>query len=408
MKRGLYPYQKIGADFLASRRRAALYDEMGLGKTIQAIAACYILKLTKVLVICPASLKANWENEFAKWYPLTTGKTIVSFNFIQKEKQAKWLGNDTGKSTKLWDAVIVDESDRLGNWKSSQTQNFIKFVAPKCKRIWLLSGTPAVKSAANFFPQLSALLPGEIGKYSDFLNHHCYRREVGYGKWRRVQYEGFRNTAELRKLVRSVSIRRTVDQVLKDLPPVRFSELLLDVDVEEPPEVEEDEIDEDIPPEPIVPYIRELGLEKAKQAIEYIKSFNGEEPVVLFCWFKDCKKYLVENLTKAGYRVGVISGSESPKKKTHYIKLLQEGRLDYLVCNIMAGGIGHTFTRARTCIFVELPWSAAAYVQAWKRLHRLTQTRRVNVINCVGKDSLDYRILAKIRSKSQGMEKCLA
>lgn len=396
----LLPYQKIGAEFLASRKRAALFDEMGCGKTSQALAACELVKASRVLVICQASLRLNILNECEMWETSFTPE-VVSFHHLQKEANARKL------AATAWDVCIVDESQNFKNWAAKQTRNFIKIVAKSCRRIWLLTGTPAVQSAADYHPQLSILLPGKLGKFGDWKERYCNLHEVGYGRYARQVWSGFKRPHEINEIVSKVSLRRTLAEVNKELPEVIYQDLSLDIDYDIP-ELEEDELDElieeeDRPPESITPYLRELGILKAKEALDFLHGCPS--PTVIWVMHTDTKDFLLEHLEG---KVLPLSGKESAVKKQKAVDLLQAGKLDYLVANILAGGVGHTFTRSSTTVFIEFPWSAAQYMQAVARLRRHGQTRPVHVVNCKSESSLDNRLLKKISGKARGMSKCLA
>jgi SWI/SNF-related matrix-associated actin-dependent regulator 1 of chromatin subfamily A len=110
----LFPYQLEGAEFLASRRRAALYDDIGLGKTAQACHACKLIGAKRVLVVCPASLKLNWHKEWAKFGDPSVIPTVVSYNFMR----------EITKVRNVWDVVIADESQHLAKPSAKQTINF--------------------------------------------------------------------------------------------------------------------------------------------------------------------------------------------------------------------------------------------------------------------------------------------
>jgi hypothetical protein len=127
----LLPYQREGAAHLAFHERALLADEMGLGKTIQAIAACEILARAKgverVLVVSPASVKAEWEEQIArfanratrfvaghyqerlKFYRAPAFFTLVNYEQVVRD------ADDINRYLKP-DVVILDEAQRIKNW----------------------------------------------------------------------------------------------------------------------------------------------------------------------------------------------------------------------------------------------------------------------------------------------------
>lgn len=390
----LREYQKEGVKFLLSRKRACLFDEMGLGKSIQVAAACEKLKAKRVLVISPASLKLNIVKEFSIWAP-SVEVEAYSYNFIQD------LDNALKLSKRKYDVVVFDECHALKNWASKQTRNAIKIIAPKCSRIYCLSGTPATRSAADFHPLLSLMQPGEWGKFKDFVEAHCTIREVGFGRYVREIYEGWRNTSEIKEAISKFALRRYKKDHLAELPEKIFSEVLVDVVGEFAlPKVK---LEEEIPPS-IGPILRALGLEKAKRAAEFIREL--EPPVVIWAWHREVIRYLF-GVVLVDRRVGVLSGAESARKKQSNVEAFQAGDLEYLVVQPLAAGTGFTLTKSKTCVVVEFPWSAAMYDQMIDRQHRIGQRAELQIFNLVAPGSIDERVLKALKSKSKGMKECI-
>lgn len=408
----LYPYQKEGVAFLTSRRRAGLFDDIGLGKSAQAAAACKVLKLRRVLIVCPASLILNWKKEWKKFGPSNCRVKIVSYNYIQKTSNCKRLH----KLSPLWDAVIADECQNINKWFSAaprrgkilwtkQTKNFVKLIAPKAKRLYLLSASPATKCAGDYHPILSLLLPGKIGSYRKWKLKHCKKRVIGSGLYKRTDWTGFRRTKEINRLIRSCAIRRLREDVLSQLPGKQFSTFSVSATFEGSLREVKDSLRRGEASESILPALRQLSLDKAAQSIDYLKTFyEKKEPLVIFYWYTDTRKFLEENLPGTCRR---ISGGVSVKKKQKAVDLFQKGKLDYLLIQIRAGGTGYTVTRARYCFFQDLPWSAADFDQAWGRIYRIGQKRNVNIITCLAENSYDDRQVEILREKAKGMKKTL-
>ncbi len=131
----LYPYQKIGVAFLTSKKKSLLADDMGIGKTAQAICACNELKAKQVLVVCPASLKLNWQDELGMWLkedlkvyivqkrsaiiPKNANIIIVNYDIISHSNIYYQLRN------RKYDVVIMDECHYLKNMKASRTKTML-------------------------------------------------------------------------------------------------------------------------------------------------------------------------------------------------------------------------------------------------------------------------------------------
>jgi SNF2 family DNA or RNA helicase len=235
-------FQEVGAEFIeATGGRAILGYEMGLGKTIISLA--YVVKNNlRAVVICPASLKANWTREIKK----ATGKaplvlsggeptrydmvrllteppqvTLINYDILaRKSKSVTQTKDKEGythekKETRfLWadllnlskpDIYISDESHYTKNVDANRSEVMRQLKAP---RFLMMTGTPVLNRPGELWPLLHVLYPDQFPAYETFLRQYTYDGKTA------------RNVDELRQLLRSIMIRRTRADVHKDLPPV--------------------------------------------------------------------------------------------------------------------------------------------------------------------------------------------
>ena len=171
----LYPYQREGMLHLAFKERALLADEMGLGKTIQAIAACALLerlgKVSRVLVVTPASLKTEWEEQILRFtnlsYRLVFGarKTRLglyaspAFFTITNYEQVVRDGLDINRILKPA-VVILDEAQRIKNW-TTKTAQAVKRL--ESRYAFVLTGTPIENRIDELYSLMDFLNPGILG-----------------------------------------------------------------------------------------------------------------------------------------------------------------------------------------------------------------------------------------------------
>jgi len=185
--RKLYPFQKQGVEFaIKNKGRCIIADEMGVGKTVQAIAISYIFRADwPVLIICPSSLKYNWEDEILTWL---TGKVKAEEIQVYKHgkenlsKIAKFviISYDMSKSEKIkedikkrqFQFVIADETHFLKNPKAQRTIVNIPILR-QSKRVLLLSGTPILSKPEECFQILSALRPDMFNNFIKFGARYC-------------------------------------------------------------------------------------------------------------------------------------------------------------------------------------------------------------------------------------------
>ena len=133
----LRPYQTVGVEFLTFAKKGLLADDMGLGKSIQAIKAALDVSADKVLVLCPASLKWKWADEFKKHFNIDA--FVVSGT--KEERRAVWKSKakyiianydllhpnrDWDDMPHKWDVIIADEAVYLKNPKAIRTKRAIK------------------------------------------------------------------------------------------------------------------------------------------------------------------------------------------------------------------------------------------------------------------------------------------
>jgi hypothetical protein len=222
---GLYPYQVEGVAFLVSRRRALLADEMGLGKTIQAIAAMVNLMrkgdARRSLIICPASLKRQWEREILRCTALDEGQVAVVVGpsaarrrLYADPPQVLITSYELARADEREiaalspDLLILDEAQRIKNWRT-RTADAIKRIPSRCA--FVLTGTPLENRLDDLYSLMQVVDPhvfGPLWRYNQDFSELDERGKV----------IGYRNLDELRRRVADVMLRRRKKDVLADLP----------------------------------------------------------------------------------------------------------------------------------------------------------------------------------------------
>jgi len=223
LKHPLYPYQKDGMLHLAFGERALLADEMGLGKTIQAIAACVLLKrlrgVERVLVVSPASLKAEWEEQIARFTDLPARIILGSraqrlrqygegaFFYLANYEQILTDG-EIVQSALAPDVIVLDEAQRIKNWQSRTAQAVKRLRSPYA---FVLTGTPLENRIDEVYSIVQFLDPSLFGPLfrfnRDFYDLDDNGRPVGY-----------KNLDKLHRRLAPVLLRRRKDEVEGQLP----------------------------------------------------------------------------------------------------------------------------------------------------------------------------------------------
>lgn len=433
-----YEYQKEGILFGLDRRRLLIGDEPGLGKTLQSIGIVDTASAYPCLVICPSSLKINWQREFEKFtdkkalvldnasrtsWPYFLGMGMFHVAIVNYESLKKFFVWDIkgGKTFTLKDvvfnrdinvfrSVIMDESHRLKDPLAQQTMFTRGIVEGKEWRI-LLSGTPVVNHAQDLVSQLAIM--GRL--LSDF---------GGRGKFL-AQYGENENLSELSdKLYDTCMIRREKAKVLTELPDKQRTDLYVEISnreeydlaaadlaayLREYTECTDREIRRKMRMEALVKFmtLRSLASKgKVKQATDFIKNFlaNGK-PLIVFCSLKEIVKALQKQFPDAVR----VTGDDNTAEKQAAVDAFQSGEAQLIICSIKAAGVGLTLTASSNVAFVEFPWTYADCCQCEDRAHRIGQKNNVNCYYLIGRSTIDpvlYNIIHKKRSIANQIMAC--
>ena len=253
----LYPFQRAGVKFLALHKRALLGDDMGVGKTIQALVALPDPGEFRVIIICPASVKFNWQNEMKIWRPDYVSKVAKGKKgFVLPERGEaiianydilpKWLSPTvpTGRKTKKGDdicvadtspeqkeilsetIVICDEAHLVKNYKAMRSKKITQ-LSKLCEKIWFLTGTPLMNKPFDLFGVLCSGGMNPFGYFGKFIK--LFNGGPGiYGG-----YEFGYPEPEVDEMMRNVMLRRLKKDVLPDLPDKTYQTIEInDIDRE--------------------------------------------------------------------------------------------------------------------------------------------------------------------------------
>lgn len=396
---------------------AMLCDPPGAGKTAQAIGLIDRLRLRGVLIICPASLRLNWEREIKRWSPnrkvtvLMTGSqeipaeadvVITSYSLASRFPQAEKL------SKQYWDFLICDEAHALKSPTSQQTKIILKDIWPKALYRLAITGTPVPNGrAAEAFPLFSRMLSRTFGDWKKYCARYCIPKETFHG----ITYPWSRNLDELGAIARDCfMVRRSRDEILSELPEMVRSIVPLELAGQWVTKAEENidyddiiaciEMGAPIQPTHIATARKEVGIIKALPAVDYIKQIlTEEEQVVVFCHHVDVFVTLKVGLNKANISSVEIHGSTAPVSRQAAVDDFQAGKAQVFLGSITAANTGITLTKASTVIFVEADWVPSTNEQAEGRIRRIGQKEIMRAIYLVAPDSLDEAILSTVLRK---------
>lgn len=434
-----YEYQKEGILFGLRKKRFLIGDEPGLGKTLQSIGVVDCARAYPCLVICPSSLKINWQREFEKFvdvkalvldnatrttfpYLLNMGMYQVAIvNFRSLRKYFVWdiKSNDAFRLKdvvfagyiKMFRSVIIDESHRVKDPSAQQTI-FTKGICTGKKYIALLSGTPVVNHPEDLVAQLSIMerLAEDFGGRDKFLSDYC-----SFGKDREdEQAEALADLSA--KLYDRCMIRREKKSVLKELPEKTRTDLYVELDPESRKVYDtaaadlreyletytgctDVEIRRKMRMEALVKFmtLRSLSAKgKVRQAVDFVNTFlaNGR-PLILFCSYHE----IVDALKKAFPKAVSVTGRDTLVEKQAAVDSFQNGHAQLIVCSIKAAGVGLTLTASSNVAFIEFPWTYADCCQCEDRAHRIGQKDNVTCYYLLGRNTIDHVLYSIIHKK---------
>lgn len=440
-----YDYQKEGIAYALEKKRCIMGDEMGLGKTVQAIGVLAVTKAFPALVVCPASLKVNWQREMKKFAGINAvilnddnrqtwqrfweikrqdGKPCAEVFITNYESLKKFFvarikreGRFTLKSVEfderinLFRTVIIDESHKCKT-KSTQQSKFVQGICQGKEYILELTGTPVVNNNTDLIQQLTIMgRLGDFGGYSKFVARYC----AGERKSSHLK--------ELNYLLRKTCFfRRLKKDVLTQLPDKTRSYLVMDIDnMREYKAAERDVVkylvqyraadDEKIQRTIRGAIMVKMGIlkqisarGKVRSALDIIHdTIDGGQKLIVFCFLKE-----VVQAIKQEFRDAVsVTGDDNDRQKQWAVDRFQtDESCRLIVLNYKSGGVGLTLTAASNVLFVEMPWTAAACNQAEDRAHRNGQKNAVNCVYLLGKGTIDeyiYNLIQQKREISNGV-----
>jgi SNF2 family DNA or RNA helicase len=439
IKATLRPYQLSGFHWLQTLDElgwgGCLADDMGLGKTLQTISFLQYVKEkypgSTQLVVCPTSLIFNWENELQKFCPSLkfhihygSQRSINETHFTEYDVLLTTYGvvrNDLEElSGFLWQYVILDESQAIKNPDARVTKAIKELRA--VNRI-ILSGTPIQNNTSDLYAQFNFLNPGLLG------NREYFNREFG------VPIDKFgsqEKTRDLKKLIYPFTLRRTKEQVAKDLPDKTVSVLWCTMEAEQRKLYDHyrdgyrnrllKKIDEE--------GIAKSGLDvlegllrlrqicdhpalvnksadgthtsvKIEELIREVQENAGNHKLLVFSQFTQMLHLIRDEFDKAGITYCYLDGKTSLNRRKEEVTRFQEDETKKaFLISLKAGGVGLNLTVADYVYLVDPWWNPAAEQQAIDRAHRIGQKRKVFAYKMICKDSVEEKIL-KLQEKKQ-------
>ncbi|HEY5198936.1 MAG TPA: DEAD/DEAH box helicase [Solirubrobacteraceae bacterium] len=408
----LQPFQWAGVRYALEARRTFLADEQGLGKTVEALATLEADGAYPAVVVCPASLKLNWEREAVKWVPhrsiaVVDGRAavppaadllILNYEIVAAHREA--LGRRGLR------AVVIDESHYCKNPKAKRTQA-VRRLAASVKGDGLrlaLTGTPVLNHADELIAQLRA-----IGRLSDFGSGSRFSRQFhGDDSVERLHWH-LRRRCFVRRLKKDVlpqlpAKRQVVVPIaLSNEPDYRLAEKDVIAWLREQP-LDLGELDAKIASTLRAERLAQLGTlqrlaarGKLHGALAWIHDFLASgEALVVFARHVEVQDAVLERFPGALHLVGRDS---IPAREEAIAAFQEEDGPQLIVCATRVAAQGITLTRASNVAFLELEWTPAMHDQAEDRCHRIGQRDAVSAWYLLAAETIDETMSRVIAHK---------
>lgn len=430
VKADLYPYQATGVLFAARAGRCLIADEMGLGKTLQAIAAAELfarhLGAERVLIVCPTSLKHQWQQEIARFTDrraqIIGGLRAVRVEQYRENRYCKIVNYDVLdhdlELIRAWspDVVIVDEAQRIKNWNTLAARALKRIESPYAI---VLTGTPLENRLEELVSIVQYVDRHRLGPTWRLRHRHQSTDEAG-------RVIGYKNLGQIGSTLAPILLRRRKSEVLRQLPPRVDNTVFVSMTDEQ--RVHHDE-NGDVVARIVRRWRRTGFLSDADQRrltcclqnmrmscnSTYLldkRTDDGAKPeelmtvleevferpdakAVVFSQWLATHELIARRLRRRHWDYALFHGGVPGSQRGALVQRFVEDPLCRVFLSTDAGGVGLNLQHAAAIVVnMDMPWNPAVLEQRIGRVHRLGQSRSVQVINFVAEDTIEERILA--------------
>lgn len=431
IKGSLYDYQKIGIEFLLnSGGRALLADSPGVGKTAQALGFVAHSGFQRTLVVCPASVKFCWSDEIIKWtnltsfvvepntifkdIPFSTNVIIINYDVLKK------YFNELMKYK--FDVLIGDEVQMIKSTSAIRAKAF-KAISRNIPNVIMLTGTPVLSRPVEIFNCLNIIDPQTWNNFYSYAVKYCDGKRGYWG----FECKGATRLDELREKISKYFLRRTKEEVLKELPPKTFIDIPINLN-------EEYRSAYNLVEENLIKYLRE---NKNKTDKQILRSLAAEKLVKLNLLREisagskiQTAKELIDTIIEAGEKVLVFSSFNAPLKELsdlydensvmiigetpvdergQLVKKFQEDKnIQVFLGGTKSAGSGITLTAASNIICLDLPWNPADMEQQINRAHRPGAIyQNLNIYTIIARVSVDDFLKKLLKCKQEIIDRLI-
>jgi SNF2 family DNA or RNA helicase len=458
-----YPFQIVGASFLHDVRQCMIADEMGLGKSVQIIGAVWKLykehAVRKTLIVCPASLKYQWQEEIGKFLGDQINVVVVDGTTKARTKLYEELAKSSPLFTIInyelvrndikilkdlsFDCIALDEAHRIRSWESKTSQAIKELDAPYK---FTATGTPMQNKPEEVFNIFAWLNPKILGTWWYFRKRYVV---IGKKFNKNNVTLGYDNLDELHDKLSKYMLRRLKVEVAPELPEMLINnysvpmtekqmklhegirEELLELIKEVGAYTEYDEYGHIISEHPkagqvlgmftmlqevcdspelltmsdsrmaqhyIINDTKSPKLDELEDIVKDVLDNDENAKIVIFSQFERMQRLIAGRLSKLG-KCALLNGKMNAIERQRSINEFTMGDAQFFLSSD-AGNYGLNLQCAKVLVNFDLPWNPAVWDQRNGRIHRIGSTHDVvNIINLISAGGLDENILSTLYKK---------
>lgn len=444
-----FPHQLEAVDFLLSKKKALLLDGCGVGKSLEMILFAETLKKRGLIDHCLvitgiAGLRGNWEKEIAKF---STESSVVIGKYLTRNgttryrpmaKRAEQLKNpideffvllnvESIRDPKVVEAIktsknnfgliAFDESHKIGSPSTSQYTNLMKLDADYKVAA---TGTLIVNNPMSAFPSLK-FTDNDSATLTNFKSQYCE-----YGGFGDKQIIGYKNLGTLREEIESCSIRRTLYDVRKDMPPLTIDVEYLEMEedqqkfyeaIKEGVKEEADKIElkagnllalttrlRQATACPSVLTTQSVESIKVTRALELIDEIIASgEKVVVFSVFKEPLNQIAAKLDALPYATYTLNTGDIPDDQVmRNVSTFQDNpEAQVFLASFSKMGVGYTLNSSMYMICLDTPYTFSLFEQGYQRIYRISNTRPAYIKVLVCTETIDERVQQIVETKKE-------
>jgi SWI/SNF-related matrix-associated actin-dependent regulator 1 of chromatin subfamily A len=416
-------HQKEAIEKLTGSKRFILADDMGLSKTTSTIIAALETGAKRILIICPASLKINWEREIKNYSDrpvyISEGKNfstehdfvIINYDILKNFYDIKDKENSIIYKFNP-ELIIIDEAHYVQNGQAQRTK-LVNHFSKRADRLWLLTGTPMTSRPMNYYNLLSLVESPVAQNWMAYAIRYCQGYQFKAGNRKIWNVTGASNLEELRDRTSKQVLRRLKDDVL-DLPEKIITPVYLRLkskiyeglmgDYYNWYDTKKEESNSLTVQFSKLMKVRQIiSEEKINSTIELAQNIlDQDKKVIIFTNFTDTLHKIKDHF---GKQAVYLDGSCSKPQRQYAVDQFQENdKIKVFVGNLKAAGVGITLTAAEAVIMNDLSFVPSDHSQAEDRSYRYGQKSNVSVYYPIFENTIEGIIYDILKTKKNIFE----